>query len=67
MIEQTSGSKTGYVATFPNDEKDSLLEIAFNRKGSQVSAPDSSVTLPTPFDLERRDELPAGGGTHPET
>jgi hypothetical protein len=52
MIEQTSGSKTSYVATFPNDEKDSVLEIAFNRKGSQVSAPDSTVTLPTPFDFD---------------
>jgi len=42
-----------YGVGFPSDDKDTIFEIALDRSASgQVSAPDSSVTLPTPFELD---------------
>ncbi len=49
-----------YGVGFRDHEKDSLIEIALDRSATgEVSANDSSVTLPTPFELDWVDDFVA--------
>ncbi len=41
-----------YVRVFPGNEKDTMIEISFDRASADnVTAPNSSATMPTPFTL----------------
>lgn len=47
----------GYGVGFPGDDKDTVFEIALDRSATgQLSAHDSSVSLPTPFELDWVDD-----------
>lgn len=53
MIEEKSGGQVSYSRTFAGESKDAAFEINFKRGGSgREKAPNSRVTLPTPFVLD---------------
>lgn len=58
LVEQEHFDAFAYTGAFNAQEKDDVIEIAFDRSATGgTSAPASSVTLPTPFDLDWVEDL----------
>ena len=53
LIEQENRDSFAYTGTFNTQEKDDAIEVAFDRSATgQSSADGSSLTMPTPFELD---------------
>lgn len=58
LVEQENLDAFAYTGAFDAQEKDDEIAVAFDRTATgRVSAPSSSVTLPTPFELDWVEDL----------